>query len=96
MEEKLGRESAFPSKNYSISVPTDKFSYGEQEFKMKDVLQSGISKRFYAACIAMQGIISNSLIVESLSKNKNTSETTLEIIKMAYECSDELLKQENQ
>lgn len=43
-ENKLGQESAFPSKSQHYS-----------EF----VINKGITQRFYAACAAMQGILAN-------------------------------------
>ena len=49
----LGNEPAFPNEKYSIKVPTGKFSYGEQEFKTEVVFHRGMSKRFFAACLAM-------------------------------------------
>jgi hypothetical protein len=47
--------------------------------------QIGMSKRFYAACAAMQGILANNRFL-----------TTEQLIRASYECTDELLKQENQ
>ncbi len=48
----------------------------------------GMSKRFYAACCAMQGV---------LSLPGNTSTTTIkDIVRASYELADELLKQENE
>lgn len=48
----------------------------------------GMSKRFYAACMAMQGILANSHMSTGLS-NKDG------LIRASYEIADELLKQEN-
>lgn len=52
----------------------------------------GISKRFYAACAAMQGIISvgpnSNGQIGSINHIQNT-------IKFAYKYADEFLKQEN-
>ena len=49
----------------------------------------GMSKRFYAACAAMQGLLANRYPdVIGL--------TTEQLIGVSYECADELLKQENQ
>ena len=81
MENKLGQEPAFPysTKNTSTS---DSFSpFG-----------SGMSKRFYAACAAMQGILA--------ANPKDTwgnSETPVPeyVSRLSYEFADELLKQEN-
>lgn len=50
-------------------------------------IQEGMSKRFYAACAAMQGILSGSPIGGLPDDTK--------IVKIAYDIADELLKQEN-
>lgn len=74
-EKKLGQESAFP-----ISL---------REGESHDS-PDGISKRFYAACAAMQGILSN---VHTPSRSDLDSKEQL--IKASYSIADELLKQEN-
>ena len=51
------------------------------------IYQEGMSKRFYAACAAMQGLLSNSQNLEI----QNT-----EVVNKAYAIADELLKRENQ
>jgi len=55
-------------------------------------------KRFYAACAAMQGLLSNKKIFENIAKmNEEIINQANElIIKMAYQAADELLKQENE
>ena len=53
-----------------------------------------MSKRFYAACAAMQGLLSNSFVNTVLSQNPEVQNT--EIVNKAYAIADELLKQENQ
>ena len=58
----------------------------EPAFPSLDVTD-GMSKRFYAACAAMQGIISYKGM-QSLTSDK-------EYIKRSYEFADELLRQEN-
>jgi len=71
---KLGQEPAFPKK-----------AYRDQELYFHD--QGGMSKRFYAACAAMNGILSNPVVINNeLSKTK--------IVADAYEFADELLRQE--
>ena len=58
----------------------------------------GMSKRFYAACAAMQGILSNTDLmtkVHEVSNSKN-EDPKLVVIRNAYEFADELLKQENE
>jgi len=57
----------------------------------------GMSKKFYAACAAMQGILSNSIIIDKLGDDDslNNNERYNIIIKDSYRFADELLKQEN-
>lgn len=57
---------------------------------------NGCSKRFYAACAAMQGILAGSVMdsVINISNAKDIPRDTV-IATMAYECADELLAQEN-
>jgi hypothetical protein len=56
----------------------------------------GMNKRFYAACAAMQGLLSNGRITELFEKAKtNTDQERVAIIKGAYQLADELLSQEN-
>jgi len=50
-------------------------------------LNKGMSKRFYAACAAMQGIVSSNEC--GIAHNPET------VVKWAYALADELLKQEN-
>ena len=50
----------------------------------------GMSKRFYAACMAMQGILSNTNLVDSL-----TADSRIWVVQRAFILADELLKQEN-
>ena len=69
--QKLGQEPAFPNENTEFCQ--DPYCYG-------------MSKRFYAACAAMQGILSSS---EITVKNAN------DYAEMAFDFADELLKQEN-
>jgi len=59
--------------------------------------QKGMSKRFYAACAAMQGLLANNdYIARKLSTFNNKIEDTDTIISDAYKLADELLKQENE
>ncbi len=75
-EEKLGQEPAFAA--VTGVEPNTHF-------------QEGISKRFYAACAAMQGIIASGSTIEG---KRNLGPDT--IIPLAYDFADELLKQENE
>lgn len=73
MSEKLGQEPAYPEFEYN--------ELGGTAFVER------MSKRFYAACAAMQGYLSN----------PDASNISFEnICKMSYTAADELLKQENQ
>ena len=56
----------------------------------------GISKRFYAACMAMQGLCSSSQIRPGTFDFENQCKETIKhLTKVAYNIADELLKQEN-
>lgn len=59
-----------------------------------DTSNKGMSKRFYAACKAMQGILSNQLLVDKYLRSNQIPEQA--IINASYVFADELLKQENQ
>lgn len=80
MSNKLGSEPAFAC----TSTDTQKYDA---------YLQEGMSKRFYAACAAMQGILSavcpNESIVDFTDRKKEY------IVAASYRLADELLKQEN-
>ena len=78
-ENKLGQEPAFPTEVEHDGV------FG-MRYKTKT---QGISKRSYAACAAMQGLLSNG------SFNIHEPETPSQIARNAYELADELLKWEN-
>lgn len=85
-EEKLGQEPAFPSKgNATCRSLSGYASYQNLKFE-------GMSKRFYAACAAMQGILANPSIKLTLGPDKPNENDRL--IKVAYSLADELLKQE--
>jgi hypothetical protein len=54
-----------------------------------------MSKRFYAACAAMQGILANSAALTGAAKSVFSDNEKVEvIIKQSYKFADELLKQE--
>lgn len=74
MNKKLGQEPAFP-------VNTEFESNGCRGLNQSPY---GMSKRFYAACAAMQGIFANT----------NHKYTIGQIAEMAFVAADELLKQE--
>lgn len=57
-------------------------------------IEVSMSKRFYAACAAMQGILSNQ--VDNYGVDAGTSQDYCEqLIAQSYQFADELLKQEN-
>lgn len=60
------------------AFPTTRYPSGEYCY--------GMSKRFYAACAAMQGLLANPSL--------HTLYTHNEIISFSFEIADELLKQE--
>ena len=76
--QKLGQEPAFPNENTEFCQ--DPYCYG-------------MSKRFYAACAAMQGLLSN----PSIGRPQSFADVDgyEEFIKVCYSYADELLKQEN-
>lgn len=74
MESKLGQDAAFATSTESADG-------------MYSVHQEGMSKRFYAACSAMQGYLSNNDYVAKY--------TYARIVEDSYLIADELLKQEN-
>ena len=79
MNEKLGQEPAFPELNSE---------YDGQD-RILPYQNSGMSKRFYAACTAMQGLVTSIPL-------DNTAIWKQEIIEKSYKLADELLKQENE
>ena len=70
---KVSNKPAFPNENTISCKRPDCF---------------GISKRFYAACAAMQGLIASTDSEDSFPNPKDIAERS-------FEFADELLKQEN-
>ena len=68
--EKLGRGPAFPA--------------NDDYYGNTGIHEIGMSKRFYAACMAMQGLMTN-----------NDDPAYKYIAKASFKMADELLKQEN-
>lgn len=64
------------------------------DFEQRNDFQLGMSKRFYAACAAMNGLLSNPEIIKAMARDMKTADKDL--AKAAYEVADELLKQENE
>lgn len=73
---KLGQEPAFP-----IVQVDDIGNYWDTHM--------GISKRFYAACVAMKGMLSNSTVVSGI----NSGDVVL-ITKASFFMADALLEEE--
>ena len=82
---KLEQEPAYPEIFYKY---TPNGSYPEI------MHHPGMSKRFYAACAAMQGLLSNSVFMSYMTQEYSNN-TDKEVVRNAYELADELLKQEN-
>lgn len=84
-EKKLGQEPAFGSA-----------CANEQSHH----IETGMSKRFYAACCAMQGFLSNTDFVNELGnrlKNEpNNNKFNECVCRASYMVADELLKQEDE
>lgn len=79
MKIKLGQDPAFPN---------------EPSPYMEFPACFGMTKRFYAACAAMQGLVSNHVYMASIAKEFKEDIDKV-VIKDAYELADELLKQED-
>lgn len=84
-EEKLGQEPAFP-------LPAD---VGVNYYFNKVIPDpaNGMSKRFYAACAAMQGMLAHSTRYHCRPEDSHLT-WKQGMIKEAYELADELLRQE--
>lgn len=84
----LKNDPAFPTPDYIM----------ENSCKI-DFNPMGMSKRFYAACAAMQGLLANPNTAGQLSRQLPTSASIEEcyasIVATAYSVADEMLKQEN-
>ena len=82
---KLGQEPAYPCEigfeNGNIQEMHQNGNY--------TALHNGMSKRFYAACCAMQGILANPHFRETAGNNP------IVISELSFEIADELLKQES-
>lgn len=87
MSDKLGLEPAFPFFKENESGYGDTIVvYDQFGAKAFYPFEKGISKRFYAACAAMQGLCVG-----------GASEKWIEAtVKRAYQIADELLKQESE
>ena len=82
--QKLGQEPAFALSNSELNF--------NQHGVVKDE-SNGMSKRFYAACAAMQGMLAHSTRYHCRKEDEALT-WKQGMIKEAYELADELLKQE--
>lgn len=90
-KKKLSQEAAFAN---SYDEETGKLDeYGNNKFKRHN--EMGMSKRFYAACAAMQGIISSNNTEYLVNGSNEGWHEPISIVKTAYQFADELLKQED-
>jgi len=85
---KLGQEPAFPMVN-SEGFP------GNLDIIIADNFATGMSKRFYAACAAMQGFCANQQWAKTFTKD-DWDEYQIRLVDASYKLADELLKQENE
>ena len=84
-DKKLGQEPAFANTE----------TYNPNNMECNGTYQQGMSKRFYAACAAMQGILSNQQWAESMKIKDDWDEFKNRVISGSFEIADELLRQEN-
>ena len=93
---KLGQGPAFPTEPIDVVIGRTSCNITDENGREQILyqnqfgkeIQSGMSKRFYAACAAMQGLCSNPHVVKC-------GELDLApFIGTAYKMADELLKQE--
>ena len=87
--QKLGQEPAFAALAIDKSIKSD-----EQTTEHSLNGNNGMSKRFYAACAAMQGILANQNGEYGVIGGTN-QQYTERLISQSYQFADELLKQEN-
>lgn len=82
---KLGQEPAYPISEFCNTLPIGS-------------PQQGMSKRFYAACAAINGLLANENTAKQIQAEHGSvnSEQAYKIVSFtAYKIADELLKQEN-
>lgn len=95
-KEKLGQEPAFPAEPIDVVVGQVTYNYidenGLEQINRSNQygqkLQHGMSKRFYAACCAMQGYIAG-------VRGSGDAVDIKEMVEVSYVIADELLKAEN-
>ena len=94
-KKKLGQEPAFPFFKENESGFGDTIVvYDSCGAKAFYPFEKGMSKRFYAACMAMQGILANSNWAESMRIKDDWDEYKERVASASFEVADELLRQE--
>lgn len=90
MSKKLGQEPAF-------SGTTVRTGDARSSQPLVKIYNSGMSKRFYAACAAMQGTLANEQLRLNLLADSKTVKQDPDkyLIKYCYHMADNLLKQEH-
>lgn len=89
MKKKLGQDPAFPLSLTSVDNGTD--IKDNQEYD-KTGKTSGMTKRFYAACMILQSLLTTQ---ENYNQIGFDEDDAVYYTKIAYKFADELLKQEN-
>jgi len=98
---KKGQEPAFPSEGKNIVIGQITYNYIDengmdqigQNNEFGTVLNPGMSKRFYAACCAMQGILAGHYEINLVNAG---FPDPISISTQAYQFADEILKQEEE
>lgn len=88
MKEKLGQEPAFPAATDDLLTGIVKQNKNPE----------GMSKRFYAACAAMQGLLANTEMMKLLANRAELASIDWRenLAIHSFQISDEILKQENE
>jgi len=77
---------------YSTKKDLNESSFVKNPASKKET-EPEMTKRFYAACVAMQGLLCSELHGITIEKAKERSPS---VVKLAYAYADELLKQEHE
>ena len=88
---KLGQEPVFPCEVHTMD---ETGRIGGKQTGSYSFMEIGMSKRFYAACAAMQGLLSNADWTKSANIPDDFDEYKTRVVSASYELADELLKQE--
>jgi len=86
-DKKLGQEPAFPFELIKERVGGAEINW---------INYKGMSKRFYAACVAMQGLLANPNIKRPSNNVKEQLDIEhVDFAEICFRYADELLKEEN-